>query len=95
MQKMTKTRSGREIIVPTSEDAAITAAALSDPDVLAKVRYARKGEQYPGLSASQAQLPPVQLKGHIAALSNLLQPMSARRNAPSRSALRIPGVDDR
>ena len=33
MQKMTKTRSGREIIVPTSEeDAAITAAALSDPD---------------------------------------------------------------
>ena len=63
---MTKTRSGREIIVPTSEDAAITAAALSDPDVLAKVRYPRKGEQYPGLSASQAQLPRVQLKGHIA-----------------------------
>ena len=52
---MTKTRSGREIIVPTSEDsAAITAAAISDPHVLAKVRYPRKGEQYPGLSASQA-----------------------------------------
>jgi len=33
MQKMTKTRSGREIILPTSEeDASITAAALSDPD---------------------------------------------------------------
>ena len=96
MQKMTKTRSGREIIVPTSEDAAaITAAAISDPDVLAKVRYPRKGEQYPGLSASQAQLPRVQLKGHIAALCNLLQPMDVRRNAPSRSALRIPGVDDR
>ena len=83
---MTKTRSGREIIVPTSEDAAaITAAAISDPDVLAKVRYPRKGEQHPGLSASQAQLPRVQLKGHIAALCNLLQPMDVRRNAPSRS----------
>ena len=102
MQKMTKTQSGREIIVPASEeDADITAAAISDPDahplsdaelallrpargrpkaaikrpmlsmrvgpdVLAKVRYPRKGEQYPGLSASQAQLPRVQLKGHIA-----------------------------
>ena len=90
MQKMTKTQSGREIIVPASEeDADITAAAISDPDahplsdaelallrpargrpkaaikrpmlsmrvgpdVLAKVRYPRKGEQYPGLSASQA-----------------------------------------
>ena len=33
MRKMIKTRSGREIIVPTSEeDAVITAAALSDPD---------------------------------------------------------------
>ena len=33
MQKMIKTRSGREIIVPTSEeDAAINSAALSDPD---------------------------------------------------------------
>ncbi len=49
MQKMTKTRSGREIIVPTSEeDAAITAAALSDPDAhplsdaeLARLRPAR------------------------------------------------------
>lgn len=33
MQKMIKTRSGREIILPSSEeDAAINAAALSDPD---------------------------------------------------------------
>jgi len=33
MQKMIKTRSGREIIFPTAEeDAAINAAALSDPD---------------------------------------------------------------
>lgn len=49
MQKMTKTRIGREIILPTSEeDAAITAAALSDPDAqpfsdaeLARLRPAR------------------------------------------------------
>ena len=33
MQHMIKTRSGRQIILPTAaEDAAITAAALSDPD---------------------------------------------------------------
>jgi len=33
MQKMIKTRAGREIILPSSEeDAAINAAALSDPD---------------------------------------------------------------
>ena len=33
MQKMIKTRSGREIILPTAEeDAAINAAALRDPD---------------------------------------------------------------
>ena len=33
MQKMIKTRSGREIILPSSEeDAAINAAALIDPD---------------------------------------------------------------
>jgi uncharacterized protein (DUF4415 family) len=33
MQKMIKTRSGREIILPTAEeDAAINAAALSDSD---------------------------------------------------------------
>jgi hypothetical protein len=33
MQKMMKTRAGREVIVPTSEeDEAINAAALSDPD---------------------------------------------------------------
>jgi len=33
MQKMIKTRDGREIILPSSEeDAAINAAALSDPD---------------------------------------------------------------
>ena len=33
MQKMIKTRSGREIILPSSEeDAAINVAALSDPD---------------------------------------------------------------
>jgi len=49
MQKATKTRTGREIILPTSEeDAAITAAALSDPDAqpfsdaeLARLRPAR------------------------------------------------------
>ena len=49
MQKMIKTRSGREIIVPSSEeDAAINAAALSDPDAqplsdaeLARLRPAR------------------------------------------------------
>ena len=35
MQKMMKTRAGREVIVPTSEeDEAINAAALSDPDAL-------------------------------------------------------------
>lgn len=78
--------------IVSTRDVGETAVAAG---VLAKVRYPRKGEQYPGLSASQAQLPPVQLKGHIAALSDLLQPMSARRNAPCRSALRIPGVDDR
>jgi len=33
MQKMIKTRAGREIILPSSEeDAAINAAALNDPD---------------------------------------------------------------
>jgi len=33
MQKMIKSRGGREIILPTSEeDASITGAALSDPD---------------------------------------------------------------
>ena len=49
MQKMIKTRSGREIILPTAEeDAAINAAALSDPDAqplseaeLARLRPAR------------------------------------------------------
>jgi len=49
MQKMIKTRAGREIILPTSEeDASITAAALSDPDAqplsdaeLARLRPAR------------------------------------------------------
>jgi uncharacterized protein (DUF4415 family) len=49
MQKMIKTRAGREIILPTSgEDASITAAALSDPDAqplndaeLARMRPAR------------------------------------------------------
>jgi uncharacterized protein (DUF4415 family) len=49
MQKMIKTRAGREIISPTSEeDASITAAALSDPDAqplndaeLARLRPAR------------------------------------------------------
>jgi len=49
MQKMIKTRAGREIILPSSEeDAAINAAALSDPDAqplsdaeLARLRPAR------------------------------------------------------
>jgi uncharacterized protein (DUF4415 family) len=49
MQKMIKTRSGCEIILPTAEeDAAINAAALSDPDAqplsdaeLARLRPAR------------------------------------------------------
>ena len=49
MQKMIKTRSGREIILPSSEeDAAINAAALNDPDAqplsdaeLARLRPAR------------------------------------------------------
>ncbi len=49
MQKMIKTRVGREIILPSSEeDAAINAAALSDPDAqplsdaeLARLRPAR------------------------------------------------------
>jgi uncharacterized protein (DUF4415 family) len=49
MQKMIKTRAGREIILPTAEeDAAINAAALSDPDAqplsdaeLARLRPAR------------------------------------------------------
>ena len=49
MQKMIKTRAGRDIILPTSEeDASITAAALSDPDAqplndaeLARLRPAR------------------------------------------------------
>ena len=35
MQKIIKTRSGRVLIVPTpTEDAAITAAAMSDPDAM-------------------------------------------------------------
>ena len=49
MQQMIKTRAGREIILPSSEeDAAINAAALSDPDAqplseaeLARLRPAR------------------------------------------------------
>ena len=49
MQKMIKTRAGREVILPTSEeDASITAAARSDPDAqplsdaeLARLRPAR------------------------------------------------------
>ena len=49
MQKMIKTRAGRDIILPTAEeDAAINAAALSDPDAqplsdaeLARLRPAR------------------------------------------------------
>ncbi len=49
MQKMIKTRAGREIILPTSEeDASITTTALSDPDAqplsdaeLARLRPAR------------------------------------------------------
>jgi len=49
MQKTTKTRTGREILLPTiEEDAAITAASLGDPDAqplsdaeLARLRPAR------------------------------------------------------
>ena len=46
MKKIVNTRAGREITLPTSEeDAAINAAALSDPDVLSHLRASGKGWQ--------------------------------------------------
>lgn len=67
MQRMIKTRSGREIILPSSEeDAAITVAALSDPDA------------QPLTDAELVQLPPARGRPSVA----VKRPMLSMRVDP-------------